>query len=87
MPHNAAISLLYLPTFLYLSDEQISDMSQQSLVSALDGNKSQDLHLSLRLSVCEGVKVMYSNYQNKKWSQVNVNLFLKTIFQHLNLVF
>ena len=40
------------------------------MVSALDGNRSQDLHLSLRLSVCEGVRVMYHSYQNKKWSKV-----------------
>ena len=59
--------------YFYVSvfpDDQINDVSQQSLVSALDGNKSQDLHLSLRLSVCEGVKVMYNKYQDKKWSQV-----------------
>ena len=55
-----------------ISDDQISDVSQQSLASALEGNKSQDLHLSLRLSVSEGVKVMYNNYQNKKWSQVRI---------------
>ena len=35
------------------------------MVSALEGNRSQELHLSLRQSVCEGVKVMYNNYQNK----------------------
>ena len=49
----------------------MDELSQQTMVSALDGNRSQDLHLSLRLSVCEGVKVMYHNYQNKKWSQVS----------------
>ena len=53
-------------------DDQLNELSQQTMVSALNGNRSQDLHLSLRLSVCEGVKVMYHNYQNKKWSQVRL---------------
>ena len=53
-------------------DDQMSELSQQTMVSALDGNRCQDLHLSLRLSVCEGVKLMYHNYQNKKWSQVRL---------------
>ena len=48
----------------------MSELSHQTMVSALEGNRSQELHLSLRQSVCEGVKVMYNNYQNKKWSQV-----------------
>ena len=63
-----------LSCFSIFSDDQIAGVTQQSLVSALDGNKSQDLHLSLRLSVCEGVKVMYNNYQDKKWSQVRESL-------------
>ena len=48
----------------------MSELSHQTMVSALEGNRCQELHLSLRQSVCEGVKVMYNNYQNKKWSQV-----------------
>ena len=56
---------------LYFSDEHINSITQQTMVSSLDGDRSRDLHLSLRLSVCEGVKVMYQKYQNKKWSQVN----------------
>ena len=59
-----------------ISEKQMSELSQQTMVSILDGNRSQDLHLSLRLSVCEGVRVMYHSYQNKKWSKVRMVWFL-----------
>ena len=65
-----------------ISDNQMSELSQQTMVSALDGNRSQDLPLSLRLSVCEGVRIMYHSYQNKKWSKVRIVWFLyKNIFK------
>ena len=71
--------------FLIISDAQIIEISRQTLVSALDSNRSQDLHLSLRLSVCEGVKVMYHSYKNKKWSQVSyIPAFIRSErFEHL----
>ena len=63
---------MHFSFFFCFPDDQLNELSQQTMVSALNGNRSQDLHLSLRLSVCEGVKVMYHNYQNKKWSQVRL---------------
>ena len=57
--------------FFLVTEAEMSDVSQQTLSSALEGNKSQDLHLSLRLSVCDGVRLMYNNYQTKKWAQVH----------------
>ena len=60
----------------------MSELSQKYMTSTLDGNRSQDLHLSLRLSVCEGVRAMYHSYQNKKWSKV------RTIFSSvINLMY
>ena len=55
---------------IFVSDAKISEVSRQTLISALDGDRSQDLHLSLCQSVCEGVRLMYKSYQNKKWAQV-----------------
>ena len=52
------------------TDERISTLSQQSLMSHLDHNTAQSLQLSLRLSTLEGVKYIYQQISEKKWNQV-----------------
>ena len=67
--------------FLYLSfpDEEITSLSQQSLISSIDGNSAKSLQLSLRLSVCEGVQQIYQQISDKKWNQVCCN-YIQHVF-------
>ena len=57
------------------TDEQITSLSQQSLMSSLGGNSVKCLQLSIRLSVCEGVQQIYQQLSDKKWTQVIIISF------------
>ena len=72
--------MMYIFLFLSFLDEQITSLSQQSLISSLDGNSARSLQLSLRLSVCEGVQQIYQQISDKKWNQVSCNIILRRTY-------
>ncbi|WAQ98936.1 hypothetical protein MAR_023309, partial [Mya arenaria] len=48
----------------------LSELGGACLRAEVEVNQYRQLHLLLRLSVCEGVHTMFTTYSNKKWAQV-----------------
>ncbi|WAQ99311.1 hypothetical protein MAR_023684 [Mya arenaria] len=51
-------------------DVELARLGGACLRAVIEENHYQQLHLLLRLSVCEGVHTMFTSYSAKKWAQV-----------------
>ena len=55
---------------MYFSDGHLSDLGQRSFASDLEGSTVQKLRLLLRVSVSEGMRLVYNQYCQRKQQQV-----------------
>ena len=64
--------------FISFADMHLSELGGACLRAELEDNQYRQLRLLLRLSICEGVRTMFTKYSSNKWTQVSflVNLVL-----------